>query len=207
MDKLNVFPAFAFQNTLNLGPANAIVSRQLVNRTRLGSIQLSNLAHVLLSQFCSAVILALRKSFWVKMPSMLFPPRLTAFVNHIGGVDRWCAKKQVSRIAAQSIVTFMADQEPVGNYAISQCVTYAVNRVSVIVDGDSAVTIRNLTRLPFPTIVGVSNFNFRPKALNIFRGILDHAVPPIRHRAVGRGNAANGTFDSINYTSKLGGAL
>lgn len=89
---------------------------------------------------------------------------LSAFTDHIVNVIEVCAKKQMSRIATKSIVTFMKNMQVVWYWTKRQSPSDTVRTLMRAIYGHCAVSVAAYTGLPVPAIVWSLFVDSGPKA-------------------------------------------
>lgn len=94
---------------------------------------------------------------------MCVPALVASFVCHILIVVSMSTKKQMGRIDTSRIVATMANAHAVWNWAIVKLITVAMRKHAFTVDSHLPVTKCHTETCPFPTIIGTTLIDLRPK--------------------------------------------
>jgi hypothetical protein len=94
---------------------------------------------------------------------------LSTFADHIVNIIEVCAKKKMSRIAAELIVAFMQNMQVVWNRSICQGPSNTVRTLWSAIYRHCSITVTACTGLPVPAIIWALFVDSGPKA--IFDGL------------------------------------
>lgn len=134
-----------------------------------------------------------------------FPLCLPIFVNHIISIVLGSAKKQVIWVAASTIITLMAHLHIVRQITIGKQPSDSVSEKRFAFMFMRSIVVFITTGFPFPALIEIRGFiDFRPKAGNLFRGIIRsrHVVDSYVSHAPAVDCSA-GSFRSFNYSTNL----
>lgn len=118
--------------------------------------------------------IAFRITFWMLTWPRAFRECRTVLCNHIVNIILMRTQKQMIRVAARRVITFMQNPQSFGNWPFYQLVSKAVGRLHVTPTFAPECTVAKWepSRIPNPTVLGIIFSNTRPKDFAPIIGIL-----------------------------------